>query len=168
MLVMRGVRLDSPAWANSSRFPWSMSRGPGTEPRRRSGADDEGWSRDERRLVDYLRSLGHEVVRIPESSAHGVKSADALVDMVPTEFKTIASNEVRSTRGHPPASVNSLVNAANRSEDQASSAIVDARNVPLTRAAAEEALRRLKGSPQISSDRIRYVGRDFDIVGDVK
>lgn len=96
-----------------------------------------------------------------------MKSADALVDGVITEFKTLDSNGKRAAMGKPPASANSLVNAANRSQKQAVHGIVDARNVPLTVEDAREALRRLQSSPQTSSDQIRFVGVDFDVTGDL-
>lgn len=142
--------------------------GGGKGPRRRSGTDGEGWSRDERKLVDYLRSLGHEVVRVPESGAHGVRTADALVDQVLTEFKTLDSNETRARRGEGPATVSTLIGSAKRSKKQASVAIVDLRGTNLSKDDAEEALRRLKGSPQIESERIRFVGRGFDVSGAVR
>lgn len=144
-----------------------MGRGPGSDPRRRSGADDEGWSADERKLVDYLRFRGHNVQRLEVSGIHGRRSADAIVDGVVTEFKTLESNESRAANGRPPASVNSLISAAKRSKKQALSAVIDVRAVPLGEADVRKALGRLSSSPQIASKQIRYVGRDFDIGGDV-
>ena len=128
----------------------------------------ESWSPDELKIVEYLRFRGHHVERLEPTADHGVPTADALVDNVETEFKSLQSNESRESRGEPPASVNSLINAAHRSERQADVVVIDVRNVPLSSADAEEALRRLKGSPQISSEQVRFIGNGFDIAGGVR
>jgi hypothetical protein len=104
----------------------------------------------EQRIVDLLESEGRQVTRIAEGTK---RTPDALVDGVPTEFKSL-----------DPGASNATVKAAlNDAKGQARDVVIDARGSGLTQAEAERGIRRFLGAHPKRFDHIRIVADGFEI-----
>jgi len=112
----------------------------------------------ERSAASYLTRAGHEVVRIPEATKDGVRSADFLVDGKLTELKTLSNISSPNFTG-------AVVRRIREAAAQAPNVLIDARGQPgMTESAANEimsAVKRTARDAQIHS--LRIFGRDFDV-----
>lgn len=118
-----------------------------------SGSIDESlrpFSPQERSIATLLQSEGHTVQSVPESA---VRTPDARVDGVPTEFKSLSP-------GATDATVKNQLNAA---KGQARSVIIDARGSGLTAAQANQGIARFLGANPGRVDDVRIIGDGFDI-----
>ncbi|PWI17768.1 PrsW family intramembrane metalloprotease [Streptomyces sp. Act143] len=124
----------------------------------RNGSIDEtekAFSAKERRIAETLQNEGRHVKALKESSVEGQRTPDAVVDGVPTEFKTL----------DPGASVNSVKNTLNTAKKQARDAVVDARGSGLDEAGAREGLGKfLRNNPPGRMNSIRIIGDDYHII----
>lgn len=133
----------------------------------RSGEGDQGKSRDgsidesekafspkERRIAETLQTEGRSVKALKESQVAGRKTPDAVVDGVPTEFKTL----------EPGAAPNSVKNTLNTAKKQARDAVVDARGSGLAESGAREGLDKfLHNNPPGRMNSIRIIGDGYTI-----
>ena len=125
--------------------------GDGIVDERARGFDDR-----ERRLADHLAEPGLAVVARFEDSALAVKKADADVEGIATEFKSLTSTE---------ATDNTVLNALNRGKRQSPHVVIDARGSGLTEPAAQHGIARFFGTPHGHKlDTVRIVGDAFDVV----
>jgi hypothetical protein len=111
---------------------------------------DERWAT----RPDLLEAEGKTVVQA--LLKQGSRSADAVVDGVTTEFKTLAPGATSST-------VRNVVNASIKRGGQARDIIIDARGSGLTQAEAARGLNRAGGIARGQLDNIRVIGNGFDI-----
>jgi hypothetical protein len=108
----------------------------------------------ERRIAELLASEGHTVQSLPESRLPGVRTPDALVDTVRTEFKSL----------RPGAGACTVKNALNSAKGQATNAILDARGSGLSPSAAQDGVARfLRNNPPDRMVSIRIIGDDYEI-----
>ena len=108
----------------------------------------------EARIAGVLSSEGREVSAVAESSVDGVRTADATVDGVATEFKSLSA-------GAGPGSVK---NALNSAKGQAADAVVDARGSGLNATGAQDGLVRfLRNNPPGRMASIRIIGDEYEI-----
>lgn len=110
-------------------------------------------------IVGRLLREGRSVRVLAESTRHGVRTADFLVDGVRTELKTISSLTSRDLSG-------ALGRRILEGAGQAPHIIADVRGqAGLTRELAERAIRRAFGADTLSRiQQIRVIGRDFDLI----
>jgi hypothetical protein len=108
------------------------------------------FSPQERRMAQLLRSEGRQVKSVGEKA---VRTPDALVDGVPTEFKSLR-----------PGATNITVKAAlGSAKGQARRVVIDARGSGLTRSEADRGIRRFLGAHPQGLDHVRIVGDGWDI-----
>ncbi len=109
----------------------------------------------ERRTADSLAREGAAVIALFEDhSAKHAKNTDALVDGVPTEFKSV----------DPGASDATVKSALKYAKDQARHTIIDARDSGLPEADAHRGIRRFLGTPEAhATDTIRIIADDYDV-----
>lgn len=107
----------------------------------------------ELKIAELLQSEGKTVKAVPESTVDGQKMYDALVDGVPTEFKSL----------EPGSNNAALKGALNKAKKQASDAIVDCRGSGLTESEAQRGLARFLGANPGRMNSIRIVGEGFEI-----
>lgn len=112
------------------------------------------FTESERRIAELLEAEGHTVQAI-EATGVG-RSADALVDGEPVEFKT-------PQLGADSRTIKNAVGEALAGEGQARRIIVDARSSGLTRPEAERALARVGGVARGKLDSLRIIGEGYDI-----
>ncbi|WP_143645223.1 PrsW family glutamic-type intramembrane protease [Streptomyces antioxidans] len=121
------------------------------------GAIDEtekAFSPKERRIAETLQSEGKDVKALKESPVDGIKTPDALVDGVPTEFKTL----------QPGAASNAVKNTLNTAKKQSRDAVVDARGSGLDESAAREGMGKfLRNNPPGRMSSIRIIGDGYNI-----
>ncbi len=91
---------------------------------------------------------------LPESGVG--RSADASVNGVPTEFKSLEPGATNAT-------VRNSVNASLRRGGQARRMVIDARGSGLTRDEAVRGIGRVRGIARGRLDQVRIVGDGFDI-----
>ncbi|MEO3753628.1 PrsW family glutamic-type intramembrane protease [Streptomyces sp. B6B3] len=123
----------------------------------RKGRIDESEKRfnpEEREIADLLASEGRSVKALKESTTPGVRTPDALVDGVRTEFKTLSPN----------AGQNAINNNLNKAKHQAREAIINASRSDLTEAQARQGLERFLRNNVGRMDSIRIIGRDYNII----
>jgi hypothetical protein len=124
----------------------------------KDGSIDESeraFSPSERRVAEMLQSEGKHV----KASAEGKgprRSRDALVDGIPTEFKTPDLGANGST-------IKNQINDSTRRGGQARNMIIDARGSGLTEAEAMRGLARAKNITRGRIDSVRVIGDGFDI-----
>lgn len=136
----------------------SGEEGEGGKPGDRDRSIDESekeFSLKERRIADALHTEGRNVKALKESRVDGRKTPDALVDGVPTEFKTL----------DPGAAPNSVKNTLNTAKKQARDAVVDARGSGLEESGAREGLEKfLRNNPPGRMNSIRIIGDGYNIL----
>ncbi|GEL97420.1 hypothetical protein CTE05_09670 [Cellulomonas terrae] len=110
-------------------------------------------------IVGRLIREGRNVRVLAESTRHGVRTADFIVDGVRTELKTITSLTSRDLSG-------ALGRRILEGAGQAPHIIADVRGqAGITRELAERAVRRAFGADTLGRiQQIRVIGRDFDLV----
>ncbi|MBS2963579.1 hypothetical protein KGA66_11010 [Actinocrinis puniceicyclus] len=122
-----------------------------------TGGVDEGaktFNPAERCIADLLAGEGRRVTAQTESAVDGVRTADAMVDGAPTEFKSLS----------PGAAPNAVKNALNSAKGQAGDAVLDARGSGLTASGAQEGLVRfLRNNPPGRMSSIRIIGDEYEI-----
>ncbi|HEU5427574.1 MAG TPA: hypothetical protein VFU74_11910 [Actinocrinis sp.] len=148
--IEQGARLNTERAALRKQFEHTL--GPlGT------GGVDEGakaFNPAERRIADLLAGEGREVTAQAESAIDGVRTADAVVDGVPTEFKSLSAG----------AAPNAVKNALNSAKGQAGDAVLDARGTGLTANGAQDGLVRfLRNNPPGRMASIRIIGDEYEI-----
>ncbi|SNX63723.1 protease prsW family protein [Streptomyces sp. TLI_55] len=123
----------------------------------RKGSLDESektFNPKERRIAETLQNEGRHVKALKESSVEGQRTPDAIVDGVPTEFKTL----------DPGAGANSVKNTLNTAKKQARDAVVDARGSGLDESGAREGLGKfLRNNPPGRMNSIRIIGDGYSI-----
>lgn len=108
----------------------------------------------ESRIADALSAEGRSVTAVTESTVDGVRTADAVVDGVPTEFKSLAAG----------AAPNGVKNALNSAKGQAGDAVLDARGSGLNATGAHDGLVRfLRNNPPGRMSSIRIIGDGYEI-----
>ena len=111
----------------------------------RINQDQRKFQDKEMRIVYLLSSEGKTVLSIPESTR---KTADALVNGVPTEFKTL----------DPGADNSTVKTSINNAMKQARDVIIDARGSGLTEAEALRAIARVRGFAKGKLESVRIIG----------
>ncbi|WP_067068768.1 CdiA C-terminal domain-containing protein [Carbonactinospora thermoautotrophica] len=123
-------------------------------PKRPLGHIDESdaqFNDAERKLAELLKSEGKHVKAVPRQE--NVRTPDALVDGVPTEFKTL-------TKPNP----KTLKYALDSAKGQSGNALIDARGIGMTQENVQKGLELfLKYNPNRMQS-IRIVGDDFEII----
>ncbi|MET7937798.1 PrsW family intramembrane metalloprotease [Streptomyces sp. NPDC005322] len=115
---------------------------------------EKGFSPKERRIAETLQSEGKNVKALKESPVDGVKTPDALVDGVPTEFKTL----------QPGAAPNAVKNTLNTAKKQSRDAVIDARGSGLDESGAREGMGKfLRNNPPGRMNSIRIIGDSYSI-----
>lgn len=107
----------------------------------------------ELKIAEDLKNEGKNVRAVPESTTPGVRTPDAEVDGVPTEFKSL----------DPGAGPGTVKNQLNSAQGQASSAIIDARGSGLSQSGAELGLRRYLGANPGRMTYVRIIGDGYNI-----
>jgi hypothetical protein len=120
------------------------------------------FSGQERRIATLLANEGKNVTSLPE--VEGQRNADATVDGVPTEFKTMEPDP--SKQNADSATVRNQVNNSIRKGGQARNMILDARGSGLTAEEAARGIARAWGIARGKIDSIRIIGDGFDIKQD--
>lgn len=91
----------------------------------------------ERRIAEYLAVKGPAVVSVSEGFGVYGRTADARVDGIPVEFKSL----------DPGADDRTVKAALNSAKGQARYAVIDARDCGLTEDDAQRGIRRFSGTP---------------------
>ncbi|MGW6208163.1 CdiA C-terminal domain-containing protein [Streptomyces sp. NPDC055089] len=134
-------------WAGRSGEGKSSSKGSIDET-------EKSFDPRERRVAELLESEGKHVRAQAESTERGVRRADAFVDGIETEFKSLSPGATSST----------VKNQLNSAKGQARNAIVDARGSGLDEGAAREGVAKfLRNNPPGRMDEIRVVGDNFNV-----
>jgi hypothetical protein len=108
----------------------------------------------ERRIAEHLAGRGSAVVSISEGYGIYGRTADARVNDVPVEFKTL----------DPGASDRTVKAALNSAKGQARYAVIDARGSGLTEDQAHRGIRRFSGTPHGNRlDTVLIVGDNYNI-----
>ena len=107
----------------------------------------------ELKIAEDLKSEGKNIKAIPESTEPGVRTPDAEVDGVPTEFKSLDS-------GAGPGTVKNQLGSA---QGQAPTAVIDARGSGLSESDAQLGLRRYLGANPGKMTYIRIIGDGYNI-----
>lgn len=102
-----------------------------------------------------LASEGKTVKSLLETNQG--RTADAEVDSIPTEFKSLLIGATNGT-------VKNLINSSIRRGGQARHIIIDARGSGLTEAEANLGLQRAKNISRGKLDSVRIVGDGFDLI----
>ena len=118
------------------------------------------FSAEERRVAEKLQSEGRKVKALLEGKKKGQRCPDALVDGVPTEFKTSIPKPGEVTDSE---TIRNVVNNSIRREGQARHIIIDARGTDLTKEEADRGLRRAAGIARGKLDYVRIIGDGYDI-----
>ncbi|WP_220139261.1 hypothetical protein [Nocardia sp. GTS18] len=105
----------------------------------------------ERRIAELLADEGKNVTAIPRGAE---RTPDALVDGVPTEFKSL----------EPGASNVTVKNALKSARGQADDAIIDGRGSGLTQDEAQRGLARFLGAYPDKMNNVRIVGDGWEIL----
>jgi hypothetical protein len=107
----------------------------------------------EQAIAEHLAGEGRSVTALAESTVEGVRTADALVDGVPTEFKSLDLGASNAT----------VKQALNSARGQAPNAFVDARGSGLTEAEAQRGLARYLGQQRGGLDSVRILGDGYEV-----
>lgn len=108
----------------------------------------------ERRIAEKLVSEGRQVKALPETGT-GSRYADAEVDGISTEFKTVRPGASSATNKNE-------INDSVRGKGQARHMIIDTRDSSLTEAETRRGLARAKGISRGKIDSVRIIGQGFD------
>jgi len=156
-LGLAGIALMVAGAAGGERGDGRDGRTEGDSGSSRNRSIDESekaFNPKERRIAEALQNEGRHVKALKESSVEGQRTPDALVDGVPTEFKTL----------DPGAGANSVKNTLNTAKKQARDAIVDARGSGLDETGAREGLGNfLRNNPPGRMNSIRIIGDGYNI-----
>jgi Contact-dependent growth inhibition CdiA C-terminal domain len=118
------------------------------------GVIDERASPAERKIAEYLADKGPAVVSVSEGFGACGRTADARVDGMPVEFKSL-------DRGAGDQTVKAALNSA---KGQARYAVIDARNSSLTEDDAHRGIRRFTGTPYGDRlDAVLIIGDNYTI-----
>lgn len=115
---------------------------------------DKIFSHQEKAIADLLASEGKTVKSLLETNQG--RTADAEVDGIPTEFKSLVIGATNST-------VKNLINSSIR-RGQARKIIIDARGSGLTEAEANLGLQRAKNISRGKIDSVRIIGDGYDLI----
>ncbi len=108
----------------------------------------------ERRIAEYLADRGSAVVSVSEGYGIYGRTADARVNGVPVEFKSL----------DPGASDRTVKAALNSAKGQARYAVIDVRSSGLTEDQAYRGIRRFSGTPHGNRlDAVLIVGDNYNI-----
>ena len=118
------------------------------------GERSKRFSPPERRIAEYLADQGSAVVSVSEGYGIYGRTADARVNDVPVEFKSL----------DPGASDRTVKAALNSAKGQARYAVIDARGSGLTEDQAHRGIRRFSGTPHANRlDAVLIVGDNYNI-----
>ncbi len=124
----------------TERPEWEIPLRQGEVDRCGPGVIDERakrFSLTERRIAEHLADQGSAVVSVSEGFGIYGRTADARVNEVPVEFKSL----------DPGASDRTVKAALNSAKGQARYAVIDARGSGLTEDQADRGIRRFSGTP---------------------
>jgi Contact-dependent growth inhibition CdiA C-terminal domain len=126
--------------------------------RRRGNVDESErkFTREEKKLADYLKDQGHDVKALREDHSLPGRKADSEMDGKRTEFKYVDPGASSGT-------IRNSVNASVKGGGQARDIIIDARGSGLSEAEARRGLARAGGITRGRVDSVRIVGDGFDI-----
>jgi hypothetical protein len=110
----------------------------------------------ERRIAELLASEGKSVKAKREISKQ--RSADAEVDGILTEFKTLDPSWATN------ASIKNVINKSIRHQGQARHIIIDARGTHLSESDAHRGLARARNITRGKLDTVRIIGDRFDLL----
>jgi hypothetical protein len=141
----------------AERPEWETPLSRGEVDRCGPGVIDERakrFSPAERRIAEYLADQGSAVVSVSEGYGIYGRTADAHVNDVPVEFKSL----------DPGASDRTVKAALNSAKGQARYAVIDARGSGLTEDQAHRGIRRFSGTPHGNRlDAVLIVGDNYNI-----
>ena len=141
----------------SERHEWEMSLSRGEVDRCGLGVIDERakrFSAAERRVAEHLADPGPAVVSVSEGFGIYGRTADARVNDIPVEFKSL----------DPGASDRTVKAALNSAKGQARHTVIDARDSGLTEDQAHRGIRRFGGTPHGNRlDAVLIIGDNYTI-----
>lgn len=141
----------------TERIEWETPLRRGEVDRYGPGVIDERakkFSPAEHRIAEHLASMGPAVVSVSEGYGIYGRTADARVNDVPVEFKSL----------DPGASDRTVKAALNSAKGQARYAVVDARGSGLTEDQAHRGIRRFSGTPHGNRlDAVLVIGDNYNI-----
>ena len=141
----------------SERHEWQIPLSRGEVDRCGLGVIDERskrFSAAERRIAEHLAAQGPAVVSVPEGFGIYGRTADARVNGISVEFKSL----------DPGASDRTVKAALNSAKGQARYAVVDARDSGLTEDQAHRGIRRFSGTPHGNRlDAVLVIGDNYTI-----
>jgi hypothetical protein len=141
----------------SERREWEMPLSRGEVDRCGKGVIDERakkFSAAELRIAERLAEPGPAVVSVSEGFGIYGRTADARVNGVPVEFKSL----------DPGASDRTVKAALNSAKGQARHAVIDARDSGLTEDQAHRGIRRFSGTPHGNRlDAVLIIGDNYTI-----
>ncbi len=141
----------------TERPEWETALSRGEVDRCGLGVIDERakrFSPAERRIAEYLADQGSAVVSVSEGYGIYGRTADARVNGVPVEFKSL----------DPGASDRTVKAALNSAKGQARYAVIDVRSSGLTEDQAYRGIRRFSGTPHGNRlDAVLIVGDNYNI-----
>jgi hypothetical protein len=112
------------------------------------------FSPEEKRIAEILKNEGKNIKA--KAEVPGERTADAEVDGVESEFKSLAPGAKNSTVRN---SINNSIRRGGQSRDM----IIDARGSGLTKVEAQRGLARAKNIARGKIDSVRIIGDSFDI-----
>jgi hypothetical protein len=141
----------------TERHEWEMPLSRGEVDRCGLGVIDErakNFSAAERRVAERLAEPGPAVVSVSEGFGICGRTADARVNGIPVEFKSL----------DPGASDRTIKAALNSAKGQARHAVIDARDSGLTEDQAHRGIRRFSGTPHGNRlDAVLIIGDNYTI-----
>ena len=141
----------------SERHEWQIPLSRGEVDRYGLGVIDErskSFSAAERRIAEHLAAPGPAVVSVSEGYGIYGRTADARVNGISVEFKSL----------DPGASDRTVKAALNSAKGQARNAVVDARDSGLTEDQAHRGIRRFSGTPHGNRlDAVLVIGDNYTI-----
>jgi hypothetical protein len=141
----------------SERHEWQIPLSRGEVDRCGLGVIDERskrFSAAERRIAEHLAAQGPAVVSVSEGFGIYGRTADARVNGISVEFKSL----------DPGASDRTVKAALNSAKGQARYAVVDARDSGLTEDQAHRGIRRFSGTPHGNRlDAVLVIGDNYTI-----
>jgi Contact-dependent growth inhibition CdiA C-terminal domain len=116
------------------------------------------FSKDEQAIATRLADDGHNVTALKESDVPNVRTPDAEVDGVPTEFKTVQAEEPSSR------TIMRMLNDSARHGGQARDMVIDSSaNGALSESEAAAGIRRFAGLRKDAYDHITIWGDDWTV-----
>jgi hypothetical protein len=145
---------ETQAALNSARAQGALGKTPVLEVSSEGLVTDVGFSAQEAAIADHLRALGRQVVANPFEGVGIGRQADAFVDGVLTEFKTLAPGASSST-------VRNVIRMSKAGGGQARSWVLDASGSGLSAEEAVRGINRAFGASPEAIDRIEIIGADY-------